>query len=115
MKLIYLFPILFTLSCASSGLRMTPTAKQQTLAKGTLNRDVVNTISMTERAWGAGCASPAVTKVVNASSPRSGSGGVISAKEHWFVDRCGREVVYEVKYDESPGSGTAIGVKLIKP
>ena len=93
---------------------MSPAAKQQTLAKGLLNRDVLNTISFTESAWGGGCASPTVTKVVTVTSPRSSSGSVISAKEHWFVDRCGREVVYEVKYDESSGSGTAIGVKLIK-
>jgi len=88
-------------SCGTSGVTMTPEAKRQTIAQGVLNRDVLNTMSLSESAWGRGCSSPRVTGVALFSPPKQDKQSVTKATEKWTIDRCGSTVQYRVEYAEN--------------
>ena len=107
-------PIAMLASCGTSGVTMSPEAKRQTIAQGVLNRDVLNTMSLSESAWGRGCSSPRVTALRLVSPPKQDKQSITKAIETWTVDRCGTAVQYRVEFAETPGMGTQIGVKLIK-
>ena len=105
--------------CTAGGIRMSPAAAKQTFARSTLRSDVLRGLAMTESAWGGGCPTPTVILVEPVAPPtaddlRKGELKNSRFKEHWYIDRCGKEVVYEIEYIPDGKNGTYFGMKMIK-
>ena len=107
-----LVAFLFT-SCVTSGVKVTPAAKSQTVAEGVLYRDVMRLITTFESALGGECLTPTVTKVVAVRPPDLG-GRKPEVMEHWYVDRCGKQVVYAIMYHPDAQGGTHLAISKIK-
>jgi hypothetical protein len=104
--------------CATGGLNISSAAAKQTFAKGTLRNDVLRGLAITESAWGQGCSSPTVTRIETVAAPsrddlRKGELKEGRFREHWYIDRCGKEVIYEIEYIPDGRSGTYFGMKMI--
>ena len=113
-KLFTIIPIVIALaSCSTSGIRMSRTAEQQSLSSGALSERVQTKIALTETQQKGSCRSPIIHRVVLQSSARGGSGSIIAAREDWIINRCGRDVVYQVDYYGPLGEATNIHVKQI--
>ena len=114
MKLLILIPILATLaSCATSGIRMSRIAQQESIATAPLSERIKAKIAVTENKYKGGCRSPIIHRVFLQSSARGGSGSIIAAREDWIVNRCGIDVAYEVDYYGPIDESTNIHVKRV--
>lgn len=100
-------------SCSSSGLLVPSAVKKQTVAQGAVYRDVTSIMTMTEAAWGKGCETSKVIKIVD-KDHKEANNPKVTALEHWHLDRCGKPVVYAVSYYSDPNGGTTISLRKIK-
>ena len=116
MKFLLFTPILAMAlaSCSSSGISISKIAYQESIAKGVLSGRVQTKIVDAENVTRGGCQKQRVHRVFLQSSARGKSGTIISAREDWVVDSCGRNVIYQVDYYGPLGENTNIHVKLIR-
>ncbi len=106
--------IIFLTQCAGSGVRMSRSAQEQSLAAGLLTQNIRTNISQKELSSSPNCSSPVVQRVSLQSSARGPSGNLMTAREHWYVDSCGRSVIYQVDYYGPISEHTAIDVKPLR-
>jgi len=92
---------------------MSRTAQQESLSSAALSERVKAKIAHTENQHQGGCRSPIIRRVILQSSARGGSGTIIAAREDWIINRCGKDVVYQVDYYGPLDEATNIHVKQI--
>jgi len=59
------------------------------------------------------CSKSTVKKIILESSVRNESGKMMTAREQWFIDRCGRTIIYRVDYYGPITEATNTHVQLI--
>lgn len=110
-----LIPLFFAMvGCSSSGVRMSKSAQQQSLSDGALGQNIRGSISNKELSTNASCSRLSVNRVSLQSSARGASGTLMTAREYWYIDRCGREIIYQIDYYGPIHENTPIDVKELR-
>lgn len=115
MKLLLLLPLVLSLaSCSTSGIRMTRDAQQQSLSDDILNQSIRDKIASKEQSSNNTCTSLVIRKASLISSARGVSGNLITAREHWHIEGCGRTMIYQIDYYGPISENTYTDVKLMR-
>lgn len=110
-KLLTIPLLLLCVACSGGGVRMARTAQQASLADKALDQQIRNDIALREQRQPKGCSSHQVKRVALQSSVRGVYGNLMTAREYWYIESCGRSHIYQVDYYGPIHANTPVDVK----